>query len=94
MQDQPFYEDIHSVMIQGRSRSVSWEKDQKSHGNPKGEDGAPVCGQQSRLHRDTITLKSALARKVLVVTQGLTDFSPFYSINGLRYFFTLNDDDD
>lgn len=38
-----------------------------------------VCGKQANPYIDTMTFNSALTRKVLVVTQGLKDFSSFWT---------------
>lgn len=63
-------------MIQGLSKSMSWEKNQKGHGSAEEEDGVPVSEKQSRLYIKTMMFKSVLTRKVFMV-QGLKDFSLF-----------------
>lgn len=75
-------------MIQGSTRSVSQEKNQKSHGNAEEEDGVPAWGKQSRYYIKTMMFSSALMRKVFSMIQGLKDFSPILnscSIDGLHY---------
>lgn len=85
----PFRENTHTqFMIQGSTRSVSQEKNQKSHGNAEEEDGVPAWGKQSRYYIKTMMFSSALMRKVFSMIQGLKDFSPILnscSIDGLHY---------